>query len=172
MPECNPQSEFLFLRFDLDRDLLGNYGKGFLKMDKISPEELEGFEYQLTEFQNNLENFDKNTAKSNYAATQDYPKDGTFGGPLACGKDGYKMSRGEPILDNNGEPILAYICPYRKPMEYYALKDKDGNLKKTAFLEEKYKLTIEEGDEIVKMKYEGCPHWNNKEKIEDFLDAS
>ena len=172
IPESEPQSEFLFLRFDLEKDLLGNYGKGFLKMDKISKDELEGFEYQLTEFQNYLDNFDKSTAMSNYAATQDYPKDGTFGGPLACGKDGYKMSRGEPILDDNGEPILAYICPYRKPMEYYALKDKEGNLKKTAFLDEKHKLDIEDGDEIIKMKYDGCPHWNNKEKIEDFLNDS
>ena len=95
MPETEPQSEFLFLRFDLDRDLLGNSGKGRLKMDKISAEELEGFEYQLTQFQEYLDNFDETSAKSNLAAKQDYPKDGTFGGPLACGKDGYKMSRGQ-----------------------------------------------------------------------------
>ena len=92
MPETEPQSEFLFLRFDLEADLLGNPGKGRLKMDKISNEELEGFEYQLTQFQNYLDNFNEESAKSNLAATQDYPKDGTFGGPLACGKDGYKMS--------------------------------------------------------------------------------
>lgn len=170
MPETEPQSEFLFLRFDLDTDLLGNSGKGRLKMDKITPEELEGFEYQLTQFQNYLDNFDEETAKSNLAATQDYPKDGTFGGPLACGKDGYKMSRGEPVLDKNGEPIVAFICPFRKPREYWALKDADGNLKKTAFLENKHELQVEDGDEIVKMKYDGCPHWQNKEVLDDFLD--
>jgi hypothetical protein len=169
MPETEPQSEFLFLRFDLDKDLLGNYGKGYVKMDKITPEELEGFEYQLTEFQRYLDNFDENTAKSNFAAKQGYPKDGTFGGPLACGKDGYKMSKGQPILDNNGDPIKAFICPYRKPREYWALKDASGKLKDTAFIEEKDTLNIEEGDEVVKMNYEGCPHWENKDIIDEFL---
>ena len=169
MPETEPQSEFLFLRFDLDKDLLGNYGKGYVKMDKITPEELEGFEYQLTEFQRYLDNFDENTAKSNFAAKQDYPKDGTFGGPLACGKDGYKMSKGQPILDNNGDPIKAFICPYRKPREYWALKDASGKLKDTAFIEEKDTLNIEEGEEVVKMNYEGCPHWENKHIIDEFL---
>ena len=170
MPETEPQSEFLFLRFDLETDLLGNTGKGRLKMDKISQEELEGFEYQLTQFQNYLDNFNEETAKSNLAATQDYPKDGTFGGPLACGKDGYKMSRGEPVLDKNGEPIKAFICPFRKPREYWALKDSQGNLKKTAFIENKHELELEKGDEIIKMEYEGCPHWQNKKILDDFLD--
>ena len=169
-PELFPRSEFLFLRFDLEKDIFGEAGKGYVKMDEISEEELEGFEYQLTEFQRYLDNFDEETAKSNFAANQDYPKDGTFGGPLACGKDGYKMSRGEPVLDKNGEPILAYICPYRKPTEYYALKDKDGNLKKTSFIDEKDSLEAGEGEEIVKMQYDGCPHWENKSKLSTFLD--
>ena len=171
MPETEPQSEFLFLRFDLETDLLGSTGKGRLKMDKISDEELEGFEYQLTQFQNYLDNFDEESAKSNLAAKQDYPKDGTFGGPLACGKDGYKMSRGQPVLDKNGEPIVAFICPFRKPREYWALKDSSGNLKKTAFIENKHELEVEEGDKIIKMKYDGCPHWQNKQKLDDFLDG-
>jgi len=171
MPETEPQSEFLFLRFDLDRDLLGNSGKGRMKMDKISPEELEGFEYQLTQFQEYLDNFDETSAKSNLAAKQDYPKDGTFGGPLACGKDGYKMSRGQPVLDKNGEPIKAFICPFRKSREYWALKNSKGEIKKTAFPENKHELSLEDGDEIVNMNYEGCPHWENKVKIDDFLDG-
>ncbi len=169
-PELLPRSEFLFLRFDLEKDIFGEPGKGYVRMDQISEDELEGFEYQLTEFQRYLDNFDEETAKSNFAAKQDYPKDGTFGGPLACGKDGYKMSRGQPVLDKNGEPIVAYICPYRKPREYYALKDRDGNLKKTAFIDEKKSLKPEDGDEIVKMEYDGCPHWQNTSKLSTFLD--
>lgn len=170
MPNTEPKSEFLFLRFDLDKDLLGNCGKGYLKMDKITEEELEGFEHQLTQFQNYLDNFDEDAATSNFAARQDYPRDGTFGGPLACGKDGFKISKGEPILDENGEPIKAFICPYRKPMEYYALKDSSGKIKKTSFIEKKHELEIEDGDEIVKMKYDGCPHWQKKQVIDDFLE--
>ena len=150
MPETEPQSEFLFLRFDLEADLLGNPGKGRLKMDKISNEELEGFEYQLTQFQNYLDNFDEESAKSNLAATQDYLKDGTFGGPLACGKDGYKMSRGEPVLDKNGEPILAFICPFRKPREYWALKDSEGNLKRQRLLKISMNLKLKKVMKLLK----------------------
>lgn len=173
MPETEPQSEFIFLRFDLDKDVLGERGKGYVKMDKISEEELEGFEYQLTEFQKYIDNFDEDCAKSNFAATQDFPKDGTFGGPLACGKDGYKMSYGQPILDKSGEPIKAFICPYRKPMDYYAILNSEGKVVKTAFIEEKEKLepNEEDGEKVVKMNYEGCPHWQNKNKIDDFLDG-
>jgi hypothetical protein len=170
MPETEPQSEFLFLRFDLEKDLLGNSGKGYVRMDKITPEELEGFEHQLTQFQNYLDNFNEESANSNFAANQDFPRDGTFGGPLACGKDGYKISKGEPILDKEGNPIKAFICPFRKPMEYYALKDQDGNIKKTSFIDNKHELEVEEGDEIIKMKYDGCPHWNNKQVLDNFLD--
>jgi hypothetical protein len=170
MPETEPRSEFLFLRFDLDRDLLGSTGKGYVKMDKISAKELDGFEYQLTQFQNYLDNFNEDSAKSNLAANQDYPRDGTFGGPLACGKDGYKISRGQPVLDKNGDPIKAFICPFRKPREYYALIDQAGNVKKTAFPENKDELIIEDGTKVFKMKYEGCPHWQNKKVLDDFLD--
>ena len=81
------------------------------------------------------------------------------------------MSRGQPVLDKNGEPIKAFICPFRKPREYWALKDADGNVKKTAFPENKHELKLEDGDEIVNMNYEGCPHWENKVKIDDFLDG-
>ena len=42
-------SEFIFLKFDLSTDLLGNQGKGVVRMEKIAPPELEGFERQLTE---------------------------------------------------------------------------------------------------------------------------
>jgi len=171
MPKSKPRAEFLFLRFDLEKDMLGSYGKGFMKMDEISDEELEGFEYQLTEFNKYLENYDYQKATSNYAATQDYPKDGTFGGPLACGKDGYKMSYGKPVKDKLGNKIKAFICPFRKPISYYALLDQEGKIIKTKFKEEKDLLVADEskGESIKRMKYDGCPHWQNKKKLDDFL---
>ena len=46
MPETSPQSEFLFLRFDLDKDLLETMERVMCRMDKITQEELV-FEYQL-----------------------------------------------------------------------------------------------------------------------------
>ena len=36
-----------------------------------------------------------------------------------------------------GKKIKAFICPFRKPMTYYALVDKDGKIIKTKFKEEK-----------------------------------
>tara|TARA_R110000824_G_scaffold225007_1_gene412663 strand:+ start:771 stop:1844 length:1074 start_codon:yes stop_codon:yes gene_type:complete len=170
IPKSKPRAEFIFLRFDLGKDLLGSYGKGFMKMDEITEDELEGFEYQLTEFNKYLENYDYKKATSNYAARQDYPKDGTFGGPLACGKDGYKMSYGKPVKDKFGKKIKAFICPFRKPMTYYALVDEEGNILKTKFKEDKELLSPDEtkGETVKEMEYEGCPHWQNKKKI-DFL---
>ena len=49
------QPEFLFLKFNLEKDLLGESGEGVLQMDDISDDELEGFEYYLTEVQEYLE---------------------------------------------------------------------------------------------------------------------
>ena len=70
----------------------------------ISDEELEGLECFLTEVQEFIDNFDEEDATSNFAGAQPYPSDGTFG-PLMCGKDGYKISKGEPLLDK--EEILS-----------------------------------------------------------------
>lgn len=166
-PDYNErQSEFLFLKFNLEEDLLGNPGKGVLKMNPISDEELEGLEYQLTEVQNTIENFDVNLAKSSLAAKKPYPKDGTFGGPLACGKKGFKKSRGEYLLDKQGNKIPAFICAFREPKEYYVLVNKDNKIIKSSF--DKEDLLGEEG-KIEKKFYEGCPHWNNKDIMDDLL---
>ena len=75
--------------------------------------------------------------------------------PHVVCKDGFKMSYGQPVLDKLGEPIKAFICPYRKPMDYYALKDKDDKILKSAFIEKKDSLEAktEEGEKIVKMNY-------------------
>ena len=51
------QSEFVFLKFDLNKDIFGEFGKGLLKMVEVTDEELEGFEYELTEIQKYLDNF-------------------------------------------------------------------------------------------------------------------
>ena len=58
-------------------------------------------------------------------------------------------------------------------MEYYVLKDKDDKILKSAFVEKKDSLEAktEEGEKVVKMSYDGCPHWQNKNKLDDFLDG-
>lgn len=161
------QSEFLFLKFDVSRDLLGHPSKGIVQMEELSGDELEGFELQLTEIQKYLESFGEEEAKSNFAGDQGYPSDGTFGGPLVCGKDGFKMSRGSEVLDDNGNPIKAYICAFRKSFTYYVSLDKEGNVIKSAFEEDKHKLKEEEGGSIEKRLYEGCPRWTQNKIVDD-----
>ena len=155
------RSEFVFLKFDLSKDMLGKTGKGLLEMSTIGESELEGFEYELTEIQKYLDSFTIAYAKSNFAADQDYPKDGTFGGPLVCGKEGYKKRRGQFLLDAQGSKIESYICSVRKPMEYYVLIDKDGKILASTFKGDKKSLQNKKkkGQKIELRKYAGCPRW-------------
>ena len=160
------QVEFVFLKFDLN-------STGTIKMAQISEEELEGLEMQLTQIQKFLDDFDEEDAVSNFAAPQNYPSDGSFGGPLMCGKDGYKIYRGKPLLDKEGNKVVAYICSYRKPLDYYVLKNKDGKIIKSVFTENKDSLTpnLKAGETLELVKYSGCPYWNKtSENIDDFLD--
>jgi hypothetical protein len=167
-PKYKSISEFLFLRFQLEKDIFGEPGNGVIKMDQLTDDVLEGFEYELTGIQNYLENFNESEAQSNFASEQKYPKDGTFGGPLSCGKDGYKICKGKTMQDKNGKPIKAFICQFRKPFDYFALVDKCGNVKKSVHLEDEVDLhdLKQEGDIIEKRKYTGCPAWNAKDSFE------
>lgn len=170
-PEHTRNSEFVFLKFDLSTDLLGHTGKGVITMPAITNEELDGFEHELTSIQSYLENYSYKNATCSYAAKKDYPSDGSFGGPLACGREGYKKRKGEFLLDANGKKIKNFICAFRKPMTYYALLDEEGSVIKTCFTKDRHNLTADKkkGQKIKKMKYDGCPHWENKEILDDFL---
>jgi hypothetical protein len=161
-------SEFVFIKFDLDEDLFGHPGSGLVRMDEISEDELEGFEHYLTEVQEFINSFSEGDGRSNLAATQGYPSDGSFGGPLACGKDGCKMHKGKPLLDEEGKKIPAYICAYRKPSTYYVLLNKEGKVKKSVFEEEKHELHANKtkGEVVEERNYEGCPHWNRRDPFE------
>ena len=152
-------SEFLFLKFDLNRDLTGEVGKGYVEMKEISDEVLSGFEYELTEIFDYMNKFEEADAHSNFASRAGFPSDGTFGGKLKCGKDGPKISRGQPVLDENGQEIPAFICPFRKPFDYYALINSDGEIIKSYFSEEEAG-EVKEGFSLIKKHYEGCPEWN------------
>ena len=162
------ESEFVFLKFDLTEDLFGEKGSGIMRMGDMGDEELEGFEYYLTEVQSFIDSFSEEDAKSNLAAKQSYPSDGTFGGPLACGKDGCKMSRGKPVLNQEGQPIPAFICAYRKPASYYALMDKEGKVIKSVFESERHTLipNLKEEEKVEEKQYHGCPHWNRDDPFD------
>jgi hypothetical protein len=155
-PNCKTiQTEFLFLKFDLTADLLGEPGEGVLKMDIMSDEELEGFEYHLTEIQNYLDTFTESTATSNFAADQPWATDGTFSGPLSCG---YATHPGQLKKDGS----LMWHCNYKFPFDFFILKDKDGNFIDSAKSEDKHKLkpNKELGEYIEKSHYKGCPKFN------------
>ena len=158
----NREVEFIFVKFELEKDLLGVPGKGVLKMEKISDDELDGFEYQLTAIQEFLEHFNEKDAKGYYAADQGYPRDGSFGGPLMCGKEGFKKSKGELLYDKNGDKIPNYICEFRQPMTYYVLLDTDEKIIKSAFEDDKDKLVANKsrGEKVEKRFYKGCPHFH------------
>jgi hypothetical protein len=164
-PEYKGLSEFLFLKFELDRDLFDVPGSGVIRMKQIEDDALEGFEFELTEIQKYLDSFDYPKAISNFAGAQDYPKDGTFGGPLACGKDGFKKCRGENVLDSEGNPIKAFICSFRKPFKYFSLVDGAGKIKKSVFIDDLAELEKlkSAGDVIKEKEYEGCPYWKIKD---------
>lgn len=157
-PNCEDiATEFLFVKFNLEPDMLGNDGDGVLKMGSMPLDEIEGFEYHLTDIQSYLNNFDEKDAVSNLAANQPYATDGTFTGPVSCG---YAKKPGQ--LKKDGSPM--WYCNYKFPFDYYVLKDKDGNLIKSVKEEDEYKLVADKssGEYIEKLHYEGCPKFTVK----------
>jgi hypothetical protein len=155
--------EFLFLRHGLEPDdFFKEKGSGYLSAEDMDDEELGGLEHQLTSTQKYLESFTEDMAKGNYAfdqhrASSGYPKDGTFGGRLMCGKDGPKIRKGEPLLDEEGEPIMAYICPFRKPRTYYVLLSEDGTILGSCDEGDQDSLKVADGLVVEKREYTGCP---------------
>ena len=145
----NRHSEFLFLKF------LPNE-KGVVKMPALTEEELDGFQSELTEIQKYLDNFDIQTAFSNLAAKQDYPKDNSFSGPLQCGRAVHKGQ-----LKKDGS--LMYHCPYKFDFYYYKICDMKGVMVASCFLEdfdEYIKKYPEDKYLYQTMWYQGCPAFN------------
>lgn len=145
-------SEFLFLKFDLES---GDKSEGRMKMRKISDKKLDEFEIELTQAQNYLNNFNYRYATSSYAADKPNPKDGSFGGMIACGRAKY---RGQ--LKKDGNPM--WHCVYKFPFDYYGLFDENDKLLKTAFPEDYAELLKNKKGKssIKKLHYSGCPRWN------------
>jgi hypothetical protein len=137
--------EFLFLKFDLK-------SKGCIKMPSVTEEELNGFQQFLTYVQKYLDNFSEDTAKSNMAAKADYPKDNSFGGPIMCGK----AKKGE--LKKDGTP--AWCCSAKFDNKYYHIKDQNGKIIDSCFVEDIEEYSKKYKDKEVKFdlfEYEGCP---------------
>ena len=147
-PKFEVAMEFLFLKFDLKKKENG----GLLKMEPLSKKDLSDFELHLTEVQKVIDNFSEKDAYSNFAADKPMPSDGSFSGKLACGFAKYKGQ-----LKKDGNPM--WHCPYKFGFIYYALRDKENKIIKTAFEEDVSDLfeDLPEGFKVTKEEYAGCP---------------
>jgi ATP-dependent helicase/DNAse subunit B len=140
------RSEFLFLKFLPEE-------KGVVRMPSLSEEELDGFQAELTEIQKYLDNFNFQTAMSNLAAHQDYPKDNSFSGPLQCGR---ATKKGELKKDGS----IKWHCPYKFGFFYYKICDLKGKMITSCYAEdfdEYIKKYPEDKFLYQMMEYQGCP---------------
>ena len=148
------------------KDLLGENNEGVLQMAPLSDDELDGFEYQLTEWQNYLDNFNEETAYSDFAFDKGFPeKNEGFSGKLLCGFAKYPGQ-----LKKDGSPM--WHCSYKFGFDYSVLKDMDGNFKKSAFQEDRGSLVDiqKDGDVIEDLYYDGCPCHNQDSKVSPSQD--
>tara|TARA_Y100000004_G_scaffold152057_1_gene175018 strand:+ start:203 stop:1228 length:1026 start_codon:yes stop_codon:yes gene_type:complete len=140
-------SEFLFLKFDLDKE---SSNSGLMQMKPLDNEELYGFELQLTEIQGYLDNFSQKHAKCNFAANKGFPNDGSFTGKLLCG---FAKEKGELKLD--GSP--KWHCSMKFDFFYYHVKNKNGDVI-ASYFEEDFTEDLVPEDCTYEIKYyEGCP---------------
>lgn len=138
----NRSSEFLFLKFDLNKD-------GLMKMEPIEEDDLDGFEMQLASIQDYLENFDETTAKSGFAFDKGFPDDGSFSGKLQCG---FAKEKGQ--LKKDGSPM--WHCPMRHDFYYVEILDSEGELVSNVFQEEFEVSQVPEGGSHEIKWYPGC----------------
>ena len=147
--------EFLFLKQDL------NDG-GVMPMQPKTKYELLGFEHELTGYQKYADSFVEKTAKSNMAANQGMPKDGSFSGKLLCG-----FAKEPNQIKKDGTPM--WYCTYKFGFDYYAIIDKEGKIKKSAFTKKELsKIKLADGEKITKKTYDGCPCFKRQEDPDDF----
>ena len=133
-PKLKPIIKFLFLRFP----------KKPTQELSFNEEQIKGFEYYLEHIYEYINNFDENSAKSNFAI--DSPKN-----KWMCG-------------------IGSWVCPYKSPYDYYVKIDENNKIIESS-LDGKFKNT--ENHKIEIRKYKGCPKFNNKQentKKDSFLD--
>ena len=143
----NRVSEFLFLKFDLD---LKAKKSGIVRMEPLDPDELIGFELQLTEIQKYLDNFTERDAKYNYAARKGFPSDNSFTGKLLCG---FASKKGE--LKKDGNP--KWHCSMKFDFFYYEVYNSEGKTVKCYFEEDFSEDLVPEGGKYEIRYYKGCP---------------
>lgn len=147
----NRQSEFLFLKFALGSE----ESDGVIKMDSISEEDLDGFEFQLTEMQKYLDNFSEKDATKNMAASQPFPSDNSFSGPLQCG---FAKTKGQLKKDGT----LMWHCPVKFDFDYYVIYDESDKVLKSYLESEWDESLVPPNGRFEKKFYQGCPKFNKR----------
>lgn len=161
-------AEFLFLKFDCTLEsewATGEYqgrttkkqyhnGGGRIKIN-FSPEEIDGFEYELEDNQQYLENFTEQAGKENFAYDQGMPTDDGFSGRLQCG---FASIPGELKKDGS----VKWACDYKFAFPYYYI-EKDGQWVASCFIDEREKFLTKYPIELfswTEKQYSGCPRYN------------
>tara|TARA_R110000824_G_scaffold244366_6_gene433131 strand:+ start:1280 stop:2338 length:1059 start_codon:yes stop_codon:yes gene_type:complete len=151
----NRQSEFLFLKFELDPSKKhskeeSSINSGVVKMAAISDYELMGFEHFLTEIQALVDNFTEEDAQENMAHAKGYPKpEEGFAGKIVCG---FAKFKGQLKKDGN----VMWHCPFKFGFDYFVALDEKGVITKSAHKKE----DLSEFKKVEKRKYAGCPAFN------------
>jgi hypothetical protein len=125
-PKLKPRIEFLFLKFP----------KQPVQALEFTKDELKGFEFHLEQVQKVIDNFNEDSARTNFAI------DGGWATKWMCGptKSGWE-------------------CPYKNKLTYYALKDKSGGIIKTSFDND---FSPSKEEIVEKIEYQGCPKFQKK----------
>lgn len=146
------QSEFLFLKFDLDHATPSDENSGVVIMDPITNDELRGFEIELAELQRQIDTFDERQARSNFAKYKGYPDDNTFSKKLLCGFADYPGH----LKKDGGK---RWHCAYKFAFYYYHVYDSEKNFVGSYQEEEFDESVVPEGGDYEMKYYEGCPAW-------------
>lgn len=146
------RTEFLFLKHGMSQ----KDSSGVITIDLFDNDILDGFEYELTNWQILLDSFCLRNAYADMACYKDYPKDGSFGGPLSCG-----FAKSPNQLKKDGTPM--WYCPAKFAFDFYKIKKIDsGETVATCFLEDKPKLREKYPKDSYFFEwavYSGCPHY-------------
>jgi hypothetical protein len=136
--------EFLFVKFDCNND-------GCCEMEPLDVDELEGFEYFLTEVQQIINNFNEDVASKNLAYDKGYlGRDDGFAGRVVCGRAEFAGQ-----LKKDGTPM--WHCPFKFAREFYVLVDKKGVRVASADLKKDLNHKKTKDLKMEKVKYDGCP---------------
>lgn len=135
--------KFLFLRFPKDP---------WVEVQTLNDDQIEGFEFYLSYLYDYINKFDEEKALQNMARHN--------GGHHLCGKNGVKK-----LKDGTETEEPNWKCPYKDGFDYWAVIDKNGNNVFSDVNKNKLdSIKLENGQQIVKKKYEGCPAWHSQNK--------